>query len=219
VTRAVCIALDLAATLAPSVAAHGDGGARGYRSNVTAVEPPVAGLAARVLDFDDRLLVTNETGKTLVILGYDGEPYLRFTADGVFRNERSPATYLNQDRYGRLAVPAEASARAEPRWRRVARRPRWEWHDHRIHWMSTVDPRKVRDDPDRAHHVFDWRVPARIAGEAVAIRGTLDYEPPPASRFSWRWAVPFGLLVGVGAAVWLLRLRRGRAGPSAGSGS
>ena len=64
----------------------------------------------------------NDTDQELVIEGYDGEPYLRFDADGgVFRNANSPATYLNQERYGGVDVPASASKSAAPSWERVSR--------------------------------------------------------------------------------------------------
>jgi hypothetical protein len=49
-----------------------------------------------------------------VILGQDGEPYLRFTTDGAFRNVRSPATYLNEDRCANAELPATADPEAAP---------------------------------------------------------------------------------------------------------
>jgi hypothetical protein len=217
VIRLVLAGLLVAGILAPSVAAHGDGGARGYRSVVTGVRPPVPGLEVRVLDSDDRLVVANRTGRTIEFLGYDGEPYLRFTPDAVLRNQRSPATYLNEDRYAQVTVPETASADAEPVWEQIADEPIWEWHDHRIHWMSTIDPPRIRAEPDVAQHVFDWSVPGELDGERFAIRGTLDYEPPPSSRFSWIWAAPLALLAAAGAVLVAWRVRRGGGG-SAGGG-
>jgi hypothetical protein len=143
-----------------------------------------------------------------VIEGYDGEAYLRFAADGVWRNARSPATYLNDERYGEVEVPAEADPEAEPRWERVSRTRAYEWHDHRIHWMSTIDPRAVREAPEEEHRIFEWEVPGTIGGDAFAIAGVLGYAPPPDD------APPLGLLVlpllaaaAVGVAAWRLRGR------------
>lgn len=55
------------------------------------------GLEVRVLDYDDRLLLENKTGKTIVVLGYGGEPYAGLRPDAAYRNRRSPATYLNEE--------------------------------------------------------------------------------------------------------------------------
>ena len=124
---------------------HGDGAARGYTSTVKTVAPRLDGLTVQVLQGDDQLDLRNNTGRELVVEGYEDEPYLRFGADGgVFRNANSPATYLNEERYGGVDVPASASKTATPRWERVSRGNSYNWHDHRIHWMSTIDPPKVR---------------------------------------------------------------------------
>jgi hypothetical protein len=208
VIRVLTGLLLVAAILAPPVAAHGDGEARGFRSTVTSVSPDVSGLSVLVLDSDDRLRLSNRSGRTVEIEGYDGEPYLRFTSDGVFRNSRSPATYLNEERYGDVKVPKEAGAKARPVWGRVARGRTYEWHDHRIHWMSTIDPRVVRDAPDEPHRVFTWKVPGTVEGEPLVISGRLDYEPPAEGGLTWRWALPPVLLVLAGAAVWWRRRRR-----------
>jgi hypothetical protein len=201
----------LAATLAalvacPVAAANGDGAARGYRATITAVRPAVEGLTVEVLGSDDRLVLRNESGREVVIQGYDGEPYLRFTAGGdVLRNANSPATHLNEERYGGVDVPASASKNAAPKWEQIATGRSYEWHDHRIHWMSTIDPPMVRSDPDRPHRVFGWTVQGEIGAEPLAIRGRLDYSPPPQSRFKPILIVPLVVLVLAGAALWWRR--------------
>jgi hypothetical protein len=201
-----------ALVVCPVAFAHGDGAARGFRSAVEAITPSSPGLTVRVLDSDDELELRNDTGRTIVILGYDGEPYLRFAADGVFRNARSPASYLNLDRYAKVDVPAEADPKAPPRWERVASGAIWSWHDHRIHWMSPIDPPRVRADPDRPHHVFDWQVPARIEGRRLAISGRLDYTPPGDDRSMLPLVLAACVGVGVTAAgiAMLVRRRGGR---------
>jgi hypothetical protein len=117
-SRRALIAAALAALVAcPAAAGHGDGAERDFRSAVTRVSPAVTGLTVTVVGGDDRLRLRNETRMEVVIKGYDGEPYLRFAADGeLFRNESSPARYLNEERYGGVDVPASASKNAPPRW-------------------------------------------------------------------------------------------------------
>ena len=97
-----------------TAAAHGGGGALGFRSTVTRITPAAAGLTVTVVDYDDQLEVRNETDKPLVILGYQGEPYLAFRDGRVYRNTHSPATYLNDDRYGQVALPDQADPKARP---------------------------------------------------------------------------------------------------------
>jgi hypothetical protein len=99
------LALSLAASVAflaaPAAVAHNVGAAKGYVSTLTQLDPPALGVYVQVRGQDDRLRLSNTTGKAVVVEGYDGEPYLRFTARGVYRNARSPATYLNADRWRR----------------------------------------------------------------------------------------------------------------------
>lgn len=131
--RAALLAALTALVVGPAAAAHGGGGERGFTSTVTSIEPNTREIQVRVLDGDDRVVLRNGTGEPIMVPGYDGEPYLRFTADAVYRNDRSPATYLNEERYGDVEPPAQANAEAEPEWKQVADSSYYEWHDHRIH--------------------------------------------------------------------------------------
>ena len=211
--RRALLGVALAALVVCSAAAaHGGGGALGFRSTVTRITPAAAGLTVTVLDYDDRLQVRNETGKPLVILGYEGEPYLAFRDGRVYRNTRSPATYLNDDRYGQVALPDQADAKAPPEWEEVSPREDYDWHDHRIHWMSQTLPPKVRAAKDKPHHVFDWTVPARFDGKPLAIAGTLDYRPPgsKAPKTLILVVILSVILALGGIAIWLRHRREGR---------
>jgi hypothetical protein len=199
----------------PAAAAHGSGGQQtGFRATVTTITPEVAGVSVLVRDYDDRLRLTNESGQIVMVEGYEGEPYLSFRPGrGVFRNASSPATYLNDDRYGTSAIPAGVSADAAPRWVRVSRERFYEWHDHRIHWMSPIPPPAVREAPRAEHHVFDWTVPATSGTSRFRIVGSLDYVPPAETRFPWLLVVPLAVLALLTAAVWWLRRRLERRSP------
>jgi hypothetical protein len=213
VTRALAITL-LAASLAalcacPAAVAHGGGAAKGYRSAVTAVSPAVAGIDATVLDGDDRLQLTVPGDHVVVVDGYEGEPYLRFAPDGVYENARSPATYLNEDRYGKVELPDDVDPDATPDWRRVVPGGRpYDWHDHRIHWMSETYPPAVAADTSVAHHVFDWKVPGTVDGAPLEIAGTLDYEPLPGQSFPRVLLIPLAALLVLGVGLVVIRHRR-----------
>ena len=102
--------------------AHGVGGIRptNYETVITGTRPQVQGIAVQPVDLGDRLELTNETARDVVLLGYDGEPYLRVGPRGVFENTRSPATYVNRTRRGTTPVPSSADPEAPPEWRQVS---------------------------------------------------------------------------------------------------
>ena len=58
-----------------------------------------------MVDGDDALELRNATGANVMVPGYEGEPYLRFLKSGrVEVNVNSPAKYLNEERYGGVAI-------------------------------------------------------------------------------------------------------------------
>ncbi len=137
-----------------------------YRTYITSITPKVPGLSVEVLEFADRLLLRNHTGKTVTVYGYSGEPYARVLPDGAAeQNARSPAVYLNTNFYASVTVPPSANASAPPRWEAVDRTGQFEWHDHRIHWMSPVTPPEVKDTGKRTK-IFDWSVPIEVGTSA-----------------------------------------------------
>ena len=204
----VVAAAALAAVLGPSAAeAHYGTAKLGYRSTIRAVEPPMRGLKLKVLYGDDQVWLDNRSGKTIVVDGYGGEPYLRFGHDGIYVNVNSPAGYLNQDRYAKSTVPKSATAKAQPNWEKLTGGDIWAWHDHRIHYMSTALPPLIQKSPRKPHHVFDWKVPLTANGKRVFITGSLDYTPPPKDGFPFKLAIVLATLIGLGM-VGLFALRR-----------
>ncbi len=213
-------ALLVSLVASPLAVAHGPGEAEGYLSKVSRITPALPGLRARVIEGDEKLRLTNGTGRPLVILGYSGEPYLRFSGRGIEVNLHSSAYYLNRDRYAKTAVPAAANDKPPAKWKLVGSGNTYAWHDHRIHWMSTIPPPPVKSSPSKPHHVFDWRVLARAGGSGLTIAGSLDYVPQPKS--SSHTALYAGIAGGAGIALllagWLLLSRR-RRGTTASFGS
>jgi hypothetical protein len=157
------------------------GSSPNYRSLIMAISPKVRGLSVQVLQFSDRLQLRNGTGRTVSIEGYEGEPYARVQANGTVEvNKHSPAYYLNQSFYGNVTVPSFATAKATPQWSVVDRTGQFEWHDHRIHWMSPVLPPQVKDKGKRTL-IFDWHVPIAVAGQHGTVAGQLFWTPESSS--------------------------------------
>jgi hypothetical protein len=172
--------------------AWGHEGNPNYRSEIRALVPAVPGIQLEVLNYDDRLLLTNRTDQTVLVRGYEREPYVRIDGDGSVQvNKRSPSYYLNEDRFAQVEVPAEANEKAAPLWQTVSKTGRYEWHDHRIHWMSKETPPQVKDK-DKPAKISDWRVPLEVGDQKVNLTGTLRWEPGDSS-------IPTGAYIALGA--------------------
>ncbi len=179
-----------------------------FRSEIDSVHPSVPGVSFEVLNYDADMELVVREGHRVVIYGYEGEPFARILPDGtVQKNQRSPATYLNVDRYAEVAVPKSADAKAAPEWKTVDDSGTLRWHDHRMHYMATGTPPQVKDESKRTK-VFDYEIPLRIDGEAGAIEGKLFWVGPTDTS-----KTPF-LIAGIaivalgGAAVLIARRRR-----------
>jgi hypothetical protein len=167
---------------APVALAHE--GSPNFLSQINDVSPAVTGVDVEVLNRDDRLLLHNTSGETVIVEGYSGEPYARIDGDGtVSVNTDSEAYYINEERDGNVDTPASADSKGEPQWKQVSQTGRFEWHDHRMHWMSEDDPDQVTDKDVRTK-VFDWEVPIDVDGRAGSITGTLFWTPTASSGVS-----------------------------------
>ncbi|AGZ39585.1 hypothetical protein [Actinoplanes friuliensis] len=211
---ALFVAVLAGALLAPAGPAFAHGGeapdATAYSIEVTGITPAEPGLTVRTVEAGARLELVNRTGRTVEVLGYDGEPYLEVRPDGTFENVNSPSTYRNQTLDGETPVPATASSAAAPQWRRVSTEPSVRWHDQRTRWLGDDLPPQAEADPSRSHLLRDWVVPLREGVTTYEVRGTLTWEPPP---LAWLWWV--GALA-LGAVLTALGLRRPRwIGPAA----
>jgi len=195
VRRLALIVAVVAGALAPATPASAHGGdvpdATAYRTTVTGVSAPEAGLRVRAVEAGARLELVNKTGHTVEILGYSGEPYLEVRTDGTWENTSSPAAYTNQTLTGDTPVPATADPTAPPTWRRVSTSTTVRWHDQRTHWLTPGLPPPAQADPTRVHRLRDWTVPLREGVRTFEIRGTLDWVPPPQA---WRWWLGAALL-------------------------
>ena len=208
----VALSALFALACAPTALAHQ--GNPNYRSVIDQVTPKVPGVHLQVLNLDDRLELQNTSGKTVLVKGYQGEPYARILGDGTVQvNHNSPAFYLNNDRTSTGKVPATATPDATPDWQVVDRAGRFQWHDHRIHWMSTIMPKQVTDKTKRTK-VFDWKVPVQVGSTDASVNGTLFWAGTggggaPVGAYAGLAVVA---LLGLGS-VLVVRRRRGDAAP------
>jgi hypothetical protein len=210
------VALLALMVVAPAAFAHE--GNINFLSEIEGVSPAIEGVEVGMINRDDRIRLDNRSGQDIVILGYEeGEQYARLKADGTVEvNKNAKAYYLNEDRFGTSEVPE--SLPSEPDWERVPGDHRFEWHDHRAHYMGKGTPPQVKDAGKR-QKVFDWKVPLRAGNGTGAITGTLHWTPKPGD------GTPLALIAGGGALALLLAaggfvlMRRRRSGAAAPRGT
>ena len=151
-----------------------------------------------------------------MIEGYSDDPYVRLRGDGrVEVNTSSQAYYLNEDRYANAPRCRRAGqGRPAPRWKPVSKTGRFEWHDHRMHYMGKGRPSKI-EDPSVRQTVFDWKVPLTVDGEPGAINGRLLWTPREEPGLPLGAIFAFAALVIAGCIVVIVVRRRRAAGGSA----
>jgi hypothetical protein len=173
---------------APVALAHE--GSPNSLSQVNEVTPAAPGVDVEVLNRDDRLLLRNSGDGTVSV------------------NKDSKAYYINEERDGEVAVPDGVDGKGAPQWEEVSKTGRFEWHDHRMHWMSDSDPEAVQDKDVRTK-IYDWKVPIEVDGRTGAIAGTLFWTPVPSSGPPLPLIVAFAVLViPLAIAVVVVRRRR-----------
>ncbi|MEM9037353.1 MAG: hypothetical protein AAGD18_22365 [Actinomycetota bacterium] len=172
-----------------------------YDTEITSVAPPVEGVELEMIGGDSFLELRNEARRLIEVVGYQGEPYLRFEVDGrVLENQRSPSRYLNDDRFGDADIPPEANADAEPAWREVASDGTYAWHDHRTHWMNPSRP----PGASPGDQILEAVVPLSVDGQQVAVTVQSFWLPAP-SRLPALAALVAGVAL---AGVVIVAMRR-----------
>jgi len=153
------------------------------------------GVTARVIDGNRRLELTVRAPHTVVVVGYGGEPFLRFDPAGVWVNERSLTAVSNK-----LTEPGATPAldrAALPHWQSLTQSHTYAWHDHRL--------ALVPGSMAAIGRVGTWTVPMLVDGRSLRVGGGLWHDPGP---LLWPWLVLLGALAAaVGVA---LALRAGR---------
>lgn len=205
--RALLVAA-LALALAPAHAlAHG--GDPNYRSEIDSVQPPLpGGVSLEVLDYDSYLQLVDRHGHEVVLYGYSGEPYARIEEDGTVQvNRRSPATYLDDNRFAEVTVPAIADAEAAPEWKTVDGSGTFIWHDHRMHYMSKSLPPSVKNTSEKTK-VFDYAIPMSVDGRKTVLHGTLWWVGGAGTSKLPFVIAAIVIVLGGGALVLWIRRRR-----------
>lgn len=206
---ALLVAIVIATAPAPSYAADGH-----FVTKVTGLTPTGEGVYATATQDGGDITVYSSSAHTVIVDGYQGEPYVRLDRSGVWENRNSPAVYMNQEaNIGN--IPSGADPHVAPAWAKSDDLHQWQWHDHRIHWMSDVLPPAAQSDPSHSHLIETWHIPISIDGRRGAITGTLTYVPAGHVTAYVSWGVGALAVLGLGTILVLDRRRRRDAAESA----
>lgn len=176
--------------------------------------PDVEGVSVQLLPGGTPgIFLSADPDREVVVLGRDGEPFLRFAGGTVEANVLSPAWYDS----GRAARADESQTvvldpAAPPQWEQVSNGPRFGWVEARaLYGRGTPDDELLRDAVDQT--LVTWEVPILVDGERESITGETRFElfdtfrDEPASGAA-RW-VPIGLgLLGIAAIAAVITRRR-----------
>ena len=188
------IAAVLAALLVPGVAqAHHTAVpivALDYHNRILSGGTGQSVARASIEDAGRKLRLAVDSNSQVFVVGYVGEPFLRFALDGVSANARSETAQGL-----RLVPKGSVSPRArEAVWRQLTAAHSFAWADARA-WAPTsaLHGRKV----------VPWSVPVVLNGRKIVIAGEMTRAARPPL---WPWLV-LGLLPLAAAAVALRRSR------------
>ncbi|WP_433208349.1 hypothetical protein ACQP00_43110 [Dactylosporangium sp. CS-047395] len=177
----------------------------------------VENVQVRAVEGGARLQLVNRSQREVIVLGLQGEEFLRVGPGGVEENRQSPTWFASRSING---VANGGNAAAPPEWHRVAGTPEVRWHDER-----------ARELPARA-----WSVPLLVDGrEPGIVRGTVEAAQTPETGWwwvggllgavvvglLWRWrgALTVAAVVGGGvASVWIVQSASLAASPADGIG-
>ena len=189
---------------APPAQAHTISGisATNYRSEIVSVSPADPNVSIRLLELGRLVKLTNRGTTDIVVLGYEGEPFLRVGPRGLFENTRSPTLYKNQLTVDGTTpeIPKSANAQAAPTWKRTGGGNSVKWRDQRTRWEGADAP-SVKAAPDRRQVVVPaWTIVLERSPNRMTVTGTITYVPAPSL---WPWAILAVVLLVLTAAAGL----------------
>src|SRR5689334_22489576 len=181
------------AFVAPATAYAHTGGriASDFEARIVGLRPRASGMRARVLGGDLKLELTVSGGHEVVVLGLEGEPFLRFSPAGVAANAASPTAWSS----GVVSHSDAVTSATGPAWRRVASGPTYAWHENRLRPRPSVPGGSAT--PQR---VAQWSIPLLVDGRRTSLAGWEWYASGPPV---WPWLA--ALLLPLAAATAAVR--------------
>jgi hypothetical protein len=189
-----------------------------FRHTILSGSRPVAGLQVGGIlgQAVPTLTLDNQTGKTVTILGRDGEPFARVGEGFVDANQASP-TWVEVGQSLGFVPTAVSDTSTAPQWKRIFEGRRWSWPDFRSGPPELPSP-FVADTLAKRRSVVvkRWAVPLQVGSRRLDIRGITEFVPLTATTKRSTSHLPVARTAAlVAAAAAALLLLRGRWWPCA----
>jgi hypothetical protein len=166
-----------------------------FQARVGGFRPPADGLSARVLGGDQRIELHVASGRAVIVLGFLGEPFLRFSRAGVEANLASPTASA-----AHVIKAGDAVSSNAVRWRIVSSGHTLAWHENRLRPAPNVSDHSTRE-------VATWSIPMRVDGRSTSLVGGEWHSARPSL---WPWLAAGALLIGIAGLVARLASSRAR---------
>lgn len=160
-----------------SLAAQAHGVRNDIRVDMVPVNVPGLVIELHQDFFSPQLAVSNRSGKLLEVLDADGRSFIRIDSDKAEGDVATRAYHLSRVEGGGDVHPNTLGK--TPRWRTIAKAPAYGWFDTRIATASLDIPYAVKQIGSEMPF-GQWRIPVRLGGEPLELRGVFTYTPPPA---------------------------------------
>lgn len=166
----------IVASAGPSAGHEEVPGVSAVIDSITPSLPAGVRVEARI-SVADQLLVSNTTAEDVIVVGEQGEPFLRIGPQGAFANLRSATWYRSNDPTGLVKPPDTVDPAAAPEWARATTEPAWGWFDHRLHRDRLTGAPAVKDR-DTPVVLEEWTVPLRYGAVEHVVKGHRQYKFP-----------------------------------------
>jgi hypothetical protein len=179
-----------------------------FATALTALPDATTGLAVQLLQGRAPGLFARYDGPgEAVVLGRDGEPFLRLGPEGALVNRRSPTWLFTAQARGDDLAGVDVDPEAPPEWTVVGGGASYAW----------LDPRALIEDVGDEPVTLDWTIPITAGDRAVEVTGRSTAELIPLAEVAGPAAdggpggglvVLIALVVAtLGAVSWLARGR------------
>lgn len=139
---------------------------------------PIPGVTVSILEGAGvpGVFLANSTGQEVVVVGRDGEPFLRFSSKGVEANALSPSWAQTQRARGEALPDVRPDPKAPPQWRLVTSQQAFGWPEPRGSF-GVDEPGAEVVRLGVPIDVRRWEIPLDVGGQRALVQAVTQWVP------------------------------------------